>query len=300
MKLLISVLLFSVSVFAVKKGEMIFPSAIEVSPRETISLYDIVETKNVSDEVLSSLKSIEIADGNTKIITKKELIKKLKGIEAFYLFPSEIKILRSRQNVSRMEMERKIKNQLLSRIEKEHSFPEYQIQINSVPQNLLSDWSIDLNIDLNKSSVMIPIYSDSNSQRKGWVTVEIKKYAQAAILNRSVKVGEVITADMMSLQKRLIQNQHEAVTDSQSIIGMQARRYLSPGQVLSFRDLKKETIMKKGQIVKAVFGKGQFDIAISAIVEESGSVGDIIKVKNLDSQKMFAAQIVERGLVKIE
>ena len=58
--------------------------------------------------------------------------------------------------------------------------------------------------------------------------------------------------------------------------------------------------MKKGQIVKAIFGKGQFDISISAIVEEAGSVGDVIKVKNMDSLKMFAATIVDRGLVKIE
>lgn len=297
MKLYLTVFILScsLSVFA-KKGEMTFPSAVEVSPRESISLYDIVETKNISEEVLTNLKSIEIADSNTKTIEKKELVQKLRGIEAHFLFPNEIKILRSRQNVSRMELERKIKNQLLSRCEN----CEYQIQINSVPQNLPSDWSVDLNIDLNKSSVMIPVYSESQSERKGWVTAEIKKHAQAAVLNRSVKVGDVITADMLTVEKRLIQNQTDVVLDAKNIIGMQASRFLSAGQILNFRDLKKETIMKKGQIVKAIFGKGQFDISISAIVEESGSVGDVIKVKNLDSQKMFAALIVDRGLVKIE
>jgi flagellar basal body P-ring formation protein FlgA len=299
MKLLVLVLLCSVSVCSVavaKKGEMTFPSAVEVSPREVITMYDIVETKNISEDILSNLKTIEIADQNTKTILKSDLIRKLRGIDAFFLFPNEIKILRSRQNVSRMELERKIKNQLLSKC----TNCEYQIQINSVPPNLPSDWSVDLNVDLNKTAVMIPVYSVSQSERKGWITAEIKKHAQTAVLNRSVKIGEVITEDMITVEKRLIQNQMDAVLDSKNIIGMQANRFLSAGQILSFRDLKKETIMKKGQIVKAIFGKGRFDISISAIVEEAGAVGDVIKVKNMDSLKMFAATIVDRGLVKIE
>ncbi len=295
MKFFTIIFLLSVSTYA-KKGEMTFPSAVEVSPRKSISAYDIVETKNISEEMLVNLKSIEIADQNTKIILKRDLIRKLHGVEAFFLFPNEIKILRSRQNVSRMELERKIKNQLLSLC----ANCEYQIQINSVPQNLPSDWAVDLNVDLNKSIVMIPVYSESQSEKKGWVTAEIKKHAQAAVLNRSIKIGDVITAEMLIVEKRLIQNQVDAVLEAKNIIGMQANRFLSAGQILSYRDLKKETIMKKGQIVKAIFGKGQFDISISAIVEEAGAVGDVIKVKNMDSNKMFAALVVDRGLVKIE
>lgn len=287
--------LFSVSSFA-KKGEMTFPSTVEVSPRESISLYDIVETKNISEAVLNDLKEIEIANQETKAITKNELMRKLRGVEAFFLFPNEVKILRSRQTVSRMELERKIKNQLLTRC----MSCEYQIQINSVPQNLPSDWAVDLNIDLNKSTVMIPVYSESQSDRKGWVTAEIKKHAMATVLNRSIKAGDVISQDMVITEKRLITNLADSVLDSKNIIGMQASRFINAGQLISFRDLKKETILKKGQIVKAYFGKGQFDISISAIAEESGSVGDVIKVKNMDSHKVFAATIVDRGLVKIE
>lgn len=297
MKIIVfNLMLFVFSSAFAKKGEMIFSSAVEVSPRNSISLYDIVETKDISEDVLTELKSIEIANQETKTIFKKDLIQKLHGIEAFFLFPNEIKILRSRQNVSRMELERKIKNQLLSRC----ASCEYQIQINSVPNNLPSDWLVDLNVDLNKSNVMIPVYSESQSDRKGWVTAEIKKYAQTAVLNRSLKVGEVITEEMLTVEKRQIQYQTDAITAVKNIVGMQANRFLNAGQILSYRDLKKETIMKKGQIVKAIFGKGQFDISISAIVEESGAIGDVIKVKNLDSNKMFAALVVDRGLVKIE
>ena len=65
-------------------------------------------------------------------------------------------------------------------------------------------------------------------------------------------------------------------------------------------DLKKETVLKKGQMVKAIAGHAFFEVSISALAEEPGSIGDVIKLKNMDSLKMFSATIVDRGLVKIE
>lgn len=287
--------LISISAFA-KKGEMTFSSAVEVSPREKITAYDLVETKNVSEEQLEQLRNVVLGNEQTRSISKSDLARKLRSIDSYFMFPSEVKLLRSNQKVSRMEVERKIKNRLLSNCEG----CEFQIQINSVPANLTSDWDMDLNVDLNKNNVMIPVFSSGYSQNKGWITVEIKKHAVAAVLNRSVRIGEVITADMLKLEKRYIQNMTDSVIDRKSILGMQAGRFLSANQILLNRDLKREVILKKGQIVKAIFGQDSFEVSISALAEESGSIGDVIKVKNIDSQKMFAAKIIDRGLVKID
>lgn len=294
--LFIAFLLLSSWVFAGKQGEITVPSAVEVSPREAITLFDIVETKSVPENILADLRKIEIADNNTKTIQKMELIKKLKSIETFFLLPAEVKLLRSKNAVSRMEIERKIRNHLLMNC----AACEFQIQINSVPQTISSDWEMDLNIDLNKPSVMIPIYSATQSENKGWVVASIKRYAQTAVLNRAIKIGEVITEDVLIIEKRLIQNANEVLIDSKNIIGMQAARFLNAGQTVSYRDLKKEIVLKKGQMVKAIFGLNNFEVSITGQAEEGGAIGDVIKVKNTDSQKMFAAKIVDRGLVQIE
>lgn len=279
-----------------KQGEITVPSAVEVSPRDAITMFDIVETKSVPENVLSELRKIEIADGSTKTIPKIELIKKLKTIETYFLLPPEVKLLRSKNAVSRMEIERKIRNHLLMNCVN----CEFQIQINSVPQAISADWEMDLNIDLNKTSVMIPIYSAAQSDNKGWVVASIKRYAQTAVLNRAIKIGEIINEDSLVVEKRLILNANEVVTDVKNIIGMQAARFLNAGQTLSFRDLKKEAVLKKGQMVKAIFGQNNFEVSITAQAEEGGAIGDVVKVKNMDSQKMFAAKIVDRGLVQIE
>lgn len=291
---LISLLFVSQIAFA--KSEITLSSAIEVSPREVITAYDIVEGRHLSESTLSDLKDIELGNAQTKTISKLEIIKKFRGLDSNFRLPAEVKILRSKSNVSRLEIERKIMNHLLAKC----GTCEYRIQINSVPQNLLTDWELDMNVDFNKSTVMIPVFSVSSSDKKGWVIVDLKKYANVPVLNKALKIGDVITEDAVTTEMRLMQSYQDAITDVKSVIGMQAARFLTAGQMLASRDLKREQILRKGQMVKAIFGVDALEISISAQAEEAGAVGDVIKVKNIDSQKMFAAKIIDRGLVRIE
>lgn len=281
---------------ALAKSIITVSSAIEVSPRAVITAYDIIEGRNLSDDTLNELKGIELGDAQTKTISKIAMIKKFQGLNSNFRLPTEVKILRSKSNVSRLEIERKIMNHLLAKC----GTCEYKLQINSVPQNLLTDWELDMNIDFNKSTIMIPVYSTSAPDKKGWVVAELKKYANVPVLTRPMKSGDVITEDAVTTEMRLLLSYQDAITDVKAVVGMQATRLLSTGQMLSARDLKRETILKKGQMVKAIFGAEGLEISITAQAEEGGAVGDVIKIKNIDSNKMFAAKIIDRGVVKIE
>lgn len=289
-------LLFSVSCFASQDVELVIPSAVEVSPRSEISLYDIVEAKNLNDSLASELKDLIIPDSKVNTMHKSELAKMLRTIKARFVLPSELKIIRSRGSISRMEVERKIKNKIYSQC----SGCEVQVLISSVPTNMESDWSLDLNVDLTKASVTLPIVGTKNADLKGWVVAEIKRYQSVPVVNRSIKIGDVLTEDMFTIEKRQLINSRDTVQKVESVVGMQAIRFLTAGQVLQYGDIKKEQVLKKGQMVKAMFGTSDFEVAISAEAQEAGSVGDVVKIKNIDSQKVFAAKIVERGLVRIE
>lgn len=279
-----------------QRGEVVISSATEVSPRSSITAYDIIEGRNLSEELLLKMKDIELAHGDVKFIPKVDLLRKLKNLNSQFILPNEIKILRSKSNVSRMELERKIKNHLLTRC----NACEYTIQINSVPNHLTSDWELDVNTDMNNAIVNIPVYSKSNPEIKGNIIAEVKKYANVPVLNRDAKVNESITEDMITLDKRLVMRHQDIVMDKKAVLGMQASRFLNAGQIIYYRDLKREQIIRKGQIVKAIFGQGNLELSISAVTEENGAFGDVIKVKNLDTHKLFAAKIIDRGLVKIE
>lgn len=279
-----------------KQGEIVISSATEISPRDVITAFDIVETKNVSKDILERLKNIVVATDKSATISKNDLIKKLRMVDSFFMFPSEVKLLRSKQFISRMEVERKIKNHLLSNCTK----CDFKISINSVPKSVTSDWEMDLNVDLNKKTVMVPVYSTSEPNKKGWITAEVKKYVNVVVLNRDAKVGDSITESMIDTDMRYVAAGTDPVLSKEALLGMQVTRFIPGGEIINYRDLKRETVLRKGQIVKAVFGKDSFEVSISALAEEGGAVGDVLKFKNIDSQKVFSAKVEEKGLVRIE
>lgn len=296
MKFVFLALVLSIKSFAAGDVELVIPSTVEVSPRTQISVYDIVEAKNLTDDVMSSLQEIVIPESKLNTVNKGDLARLLHSVKARFVLPNGLKILKSSASVSRMEVERKIKNKIYS----DCGGCDVQVLISNVPQNIESDWAMDLNIDLSKKNVMIPVFGTKNSNSKGWIVAEIKRYKNVPVLNQSVKVGDVLTEEMLTVEKREMVNVRDTYQSVGSLVGMQAVRFLNAGQVVQFNDVKKEQLVKKGQMVKAIVGNSAFEVAISAEVQEGGSAGDVVKVKNLDSQKVFAAKIIERGVVRIE
>lgn len=285
-----------VSVAHASEPEVTVPSTVEVSPRQQISLYDVVEARNLDEDTVRSLQSIVIEESKLNGISKTDLARLLRTVKAKFILPSELKVIRSRSFISRMEVERKIKNKIYSDCEG----CEVHVQVSSVPAHIQSDWSMDLNIDLSKNNVMIPVFSVVNASEKGWIIADIKRYQNVPVLRRSVKIGDVLTEEMFSIEKRQLTNSRDTVQSVDAVLGMQANRFISAGQVLRYADIKKEQVLRRGQMVKATVGSSEFEVTISAEAQEAGAIGDVVKIKNLDSQKVFAAKIIERGLVRIE
>jgi flagella basal body P-ring formation protein FlgA len=65
-------------------------------------------------------------------------------------------------------------------------------------------------------------------------------------------------------------------------------------------DLKREPAAHRGQVVRALVGDQDFEISINASAEENGFIGDLIKVKNLETQKMMSGIVIDKGVVKVQ
>ena len=81
-KLIVFTTFMAVHSFAALTPELVFPSAVEISPRNQITAYDVVEAKNLNSKTENELKSILLGNEKTVKITKNELIKMFRTIKA--------------------------------------------------------------------------------------------------------------------------------------------------------------------------------------------------------------------------
>ena len=134
----------------------------------------------------------------------------------------------------------------------------------------------------------------------GWqlyVPVRIDEIVQAIVLRQNIASGGIITADTIestTRERRLVRG--NLVTDINAVLGARTKRSLSLGQMLTFQDL---CLVCKGDVVTIAIQEKGLDVSATGIALADGSLGDVIKIRNRQSQRELRAEVVGVNRVSI-
>lgn len=84
----------------------------------------------------------------------------------------------------------------------------------------------------------------------------------------------------------------------EELLGMRTTRRMRANQVLSPAQLRSALLVKKGDIVLIRASGEGFSASMKGEALSDGSKGDNIKVRNLTSEKVIQARVVENGIVE--
>lgn len=271
-------------------------SAIEVSYKEKYSLLDLVELQGASDETFQILKKIQLealnSSGTVQISQKKwiELFKK-NNLTHLQLVIPESTTLQQKTTFSEIEFYRKLKNQLgliCSNCEFEVQASS-KIQMNSLKTKSSSQLSIDLNsVTRLQSSMLVKIGMDDQT---AWVPVQVKAMSPVLVAKRNLLNVSSLSVDDYHLQVRDIASLTSAPISAEKLSQMSLTQSVSQGTVLTESLFRKTLVIKKGQLVKVLVNENDFQIAVQASAEESGAIGDSIKIKTVGTNKLLSAVI---------
>jgi flagella basal body P-ring formation protein FlgA len=89
------------------------------------------------------------------------------------------------------------------------------------------------------------------------------------------------------------------IAADQDLSGFELAQAVQAGKPISRRDLVERSLVRKGQFVDAVANEGGLNIRMRAQAMEAGPAGAVIRVRNLDSQKVFFAQVINENQVQV-
>ena len=89
------------------------------------------------------------------------------------------------------------------------------------------------------------------------------------------------------------------VPERADLVGKVARRTLLPGRPVPVIAVAVPDLIPRGAPVEIVFQEGGLTILAQATSLEAGSVGDLIRVRNLDSGLIISAKIQADGTVRV-
>lgn len=150
-------------------------------------------------------------------------------------------------------------------------------------------------------SFLLPLYIEtSQGNLHHWVTGRLSFFREGPVTTRMIPVGDRISSSDFTIQKINVTFAKDGAPLPPDLIGKLAGRTLNVGQPIFFGDLKKEPAALRGQMVKIIIGSESMEVTASGIAEENGNLGDRIKVKSSDTQKILSGLLVEKGTVRIE
>ena len=135
------------------------------------------------------------------------------------------------------------------------------------------------------AATLSPAFADSNVR----VVVPSHDIARGEVLTDSDLVfGTISGAALMS----------GTITSMDSARGMEARRVLRAGEILSASDMRRPIVVTKGQTITMTFEAPGVDLTAMGRAMSEGGIGDTVTVQNPASFRMVNAIVIAAGTVR--
>jgi flagella basal body P-ring formation protein FlgA len=164
-----------------------------------------------------------------------------------------------------------------------------------------------MSVDLDTTSLkgaggfLLPLNMETSQGKSSvWVTGRLTVFKMAPVAKRLIQMNEKLTAADFELKRVNINFTRDGIPTATELTGKIASHPISYGQTIFFADLKNELAAKRGEIVKLLLGDKEFEVSSQGTAEEQGSLGDVIRVKVSDSQKLMSGVLVDKAVVRIQ
>jgi flagella basal body P-ring formation protein FlgA len=123
----------------------------------------------------------------------------------------------------------------------------------------------------------------------------------AVVVNRIVYPGEMIGAD--TLEEVALRNTRRTsapiVQALEQAEGKVAKRTLLPGKLIPLTSLREAYVIEAGEPVTVNLMHGGLTISATAIPLQPGALGDMVRLRNADSGKVFTGIVMADGTVRV-
>jgi flagella basal body P-ring formation protein FlgA len=133
-------------------------------------------------------------------------------------------------------------------------------------------------------------HSDVQLVRKIHVPVAIRDLARGATLT---------AADLTTISMNDADVAPNVLTDTSEIVGRATKHGMRAGQMMHSFDIARPTAVERGRPITIVYAVKAMNLTVQGVAQESGGVGDVIRVTNSKSNQTFAAEVVDAHTVRV-
>ncbi len=178
--------------------------------------------------------------------------------------------------------------------------------VNDVDARLsLAPCEQDLNVTFNSDpwKTLNPTLQVSCAGGQPWrifLPTELSIHGDVLVASRILARGDRISANMISIETtQLNALRREAITDINTLIGMEVRRSIRTGTVFTADLVTAPDAVQRGDHVMITAQSGSFTVRSRGKALSDARIGEQVLVENLSSSRRVKARVTAPGLVEI-
>ena len=118
---------------------------------------------------------------------------------------------------------------------------------------------------------------------------------------QNIAKGELVTEEKLQLQTiRKSKLKPFMVTEKEKLIGQEAQKSLKEGKIINEKDVGAPILIKRNDIVTAVYRTDRMQITAKVIAQQDGAYGDRIELQNMKTRKVLTGIVQDASTVLID
>ena len=151
-----------------------------------------------------------------------------------------------------------------------------------------------------RMSVWVDIYSKGRRIRSIPVWFAVEAYQNVYVATKNIGLRKNLFVNDLKVELRDITTTSDSVIHKEKIIGMQLKRPILKGQMLTWESLEKVPAVSVNQKIKVVLKDENLHLVTTGVAANSGNIGEIIRVfPNSNQRENFIAKVIAKGVVLV-
>ena len=173
----------------------------------------------------------------------------------------------------------------------------------SAPARLARSWTVDVaeypNVMATSLLTRCRLLADGALVGEYTLTMRAALWRDAWAARQPVTANTTFDPAQLEVRRIDFLRERDALPASAGDHGFIFTRAVQPNRLLTWRDVARRPLVRKGDIVEVAAVDGMLLVTMKGLAMENGAAGDSVTIRNPESKKDFTAQVVAESRVQI-
>ncbi len=173
----------------------------------------------------------------------------------------------------------------------------------SSPERVARDWQVQIteypSVAASSMLLRCRILADGQSLGETTLTLRAALWRDAWVARQPLANNTPFDAAQLETRRVDLLRERDALPAAVGDRSFNFVRGVQAGRLLTWRDIARRPLVKKGEMVEVSAADGQLVLTMKALAMQNGAHGEVVTVRNLDSKKDFSAFVVDENRVQV-